>query len=196
MELKELFQPKSFLGLTTLRNGVITIAVINLILTFLSFLGFGVLALYGTIISVLCTVLGLLGVYKENPVFIMVYLIYMVICTLLSWSLVTVSLLTFGIIIILCLLSFFINVYACCVINSYHNELKLKVLTGNTNNIIKEVPVNNTSDFTIVNVSANNVADNKDITDKIARNVVNNKPLEFSDVDPQLFKKLQQLRDN
>jgi len=167
MKLEDFFKPKNFLGFTTLRNGTIILAVINLIFTLLSLLNFGAL-IYVIFVSVICTVLGLYGTYKEQPVLILVYLIFMIICTLFSWILVLISLFTWSILFIfICFLTFVICVYACCVINAYRTESKVKALSEKAV-MSQNVPINNTSDVTVVNISANNVADGKDVADKIA----------------------------
>jgi len=135
-----LVHPKDFLDITTLKNGTIIVAVVELALSLLTVLGFtrGYSSSY-TLISVICTVLCLYGVYTKKPKYVFIYFIYLLVCVILSgllafFSLFTIFGLTFKYIII-AFLDFIITLYACCVVKAYHKELENETLnSGNATN--------------------------------------------------------------
>ncbi len=143
------FSPKSFLGLTSLKNGTLTLATLGCILHFMAFTRITIhepaVSIIIHLICIACFVCGIFGAYKEKSGLALVYAIFNIIYSVLIAFAALISLIAinmFGgyidgdvseilarysiIIFIIFLVMFIINLYFTCVSIAFRKELKEK----------------------------------------------------------------------
>ncbi|OUM58644.1 hypothetical protein PIROE2DRAFT_16023 [Piromyces sp. E2] len=125
--LDHLFHPKSFFGVTSLRNGALILALVEFIFTFLGFFGIGDITSGGlsAFVSLICCVLGVYGIIKNKPKYVFFYYVYVICCAIVALIFFIFSFLSFDTsYIIINFLYFIISLYNWRVVSAYYHQMK------------------------------------------------------------------------
>jgi len=121
------YYPRSFFGVTTLRNGVLILALLEFIFIILTFLGFIKIA-YSSIIfliALICSGLGVYGVMKNKPKLVFFYYIYVSLMALAAVVTFVFSLMSFNLRnILINLLYLIVAIYNWRVVSTYYHQMK------------------------------------------------------------------------
>lgn len=132
-----IIHPKTFLGITDLRNGSLILAALEFILTVLNsarYDGYGISI--GALIAIVCTGLGFWGITENKKNLVRIYEIYLIINAIYAVFVFIFSFFSFSLsYIIKSFFLFVVSLYACRVVRSYYKQMK----NDNTTTTIKDV---------------------------------------------------------
>ena len=129
----DIIHPETFLGITDLKTGSFICAAVELIMTIVAVIGLPLYAIsLGSIITLICTGLGVYGILKDNKGYVLIYEIYLIVSVVIAFVSFCFSFLYFSLsFIVKCFILLVISLYACRVVNAYYKTMDSSLETDN-----------------------------------------------------------------